>query len=320
MIPKNPTIGARLSFSYGAVSLLMILLTALAMARVGEIQNDLDHIEDNKVKLRYAAELRGSVHGRATALRDVVLASDAAVATAPINLIKTLDDSYARSAEPLDTLFKELPGILPEEKEALAAIKTQEHRARPLISRVTELHAAGQREEAGALLAQQAAPAMEDWLATVNRFIDLEQKRNEENAASARRTTGGFSGWMALLCAIAIGAVSLVAWYLGRGLDRLGQAESAAQATAAELVRADHAPDPAREKIAGIIGAIDGIAFQSHILALNAAVEAARAGEEGRECAVEVAEVRELARRSAEAAHDIRELVGQQAERVAAGA
>ena len=128
MIPKNPTIGARLSFSYGAVSLLMILLTALAMARVGEIQNDLDHIEDNKVKLRYAAELRGSVHGRATALRDVVLASDAAVATAPINLIKTLDDSYARSAEPLDTLFKELPGILPEEKEALTAIKTQEHR------------------------------------------------------------------------------------------------------------------------------------------------------------------------------------------------
>jgi methyl-accepting chemotaxis protein len=32
------------------------------------------------------------------------------------------------------------------------------------------------------------------------------------------------------------------------------------------------------EKIADIIGVIDGIAFQTNILALNAAIEAARAG------------------------------------------
>jgi hypothetical protein len=36
------------------------------------------------------------------------------------------------------------------------------------------------------------------------------------------------------------------------------------------------------QKIAEIIGVIDGIAFQTNILALNAAVEAARAGEQGR--------------------------------------
>jgi methyl-accepting chemotaxis protein len=36
------------------------------------------------------------------------------------------------------------------------------------------------------------------------------------------------------------------------------------------------------DKIADIIGVIDGIAFQTNILALNAAVEAARAGEQGR--------------------------------------
>jgi methyl-accepting chemotaxis protein len=35
------------------------------------------------------------------------------------------------------------------------------------------------------------------------------------------------------------------------------------------------------QKIADIIGVIDGIAFQTNILALNAAVEAARAGEQG---------------------------------------
>ena len=74
------------------------------------------------------------------------------------------------------------------------------------------------------------------------------------------------------------------------------------------------------QKIADIIGVIDGIAFQTNILALNAAVEAARAGEQGRGFAVVAAEVRTLAQRSAQAAKEIKQLIQDSVSRMADGA
>lgn len=307
MTTKPLTTGARLAIGYGAVILLMIALGVLAASRAGQIGQLLFRIDDvSGIKGRYALELGASVHDRAIAVRDVVLAPDAAAAAAPIGRLKTLADAYARAATPLDALFHELPGILPEEREALAAIKEQERRTRPLVDRVVALHAAGQAQEAGALLAQQAAPAFVDWLASVTHFIELQQKRAADDMASARQLSSGFAQWIVLLCAGAAAAAVIGTWYLVRGLPRAAAAP--APASAVPAAPADTAAVPKR--VDDIVGAIDGLAFRANILALDAAVQALRTGEHDEEQTAVVEELQALALRSSAVVKDIRDLVG----------
>ncbi len=86
-----------------------------------------------------------------------------------------------------------------------------------------------------------------------------------------------------------------------------------------QVVQMMAAINDSAQKIADIIGVIDGIAFQTNILALNAAVEAARAGEQGRGFAVVASEVRSLAQRSANAAKDIKGLISDSVAKISNG-
>ncbi|WP_167761456.1 methyl-accepting chemotaxis protein [Duganella callida] len=88
----------------------------------------------------------------------------------------------------------------------------------------------------------------------------------------------------------------------------------------AGIVATMEAVGAAGQRIAEIVGLIDGLAFQTNLLALNAAVEAARAGTHGRGFAVVAAEVRALALRSAEAAGQVKQLVAASTASIGEGA
>ena len=183
--------------------------------------------------------------------------------------------------------FGELMDALEQMRAALSSTVGQVRHAADSISSASNEIAAGShdlssRTEQAASSLQEAAASVQQLTGNVRHSAGSAQKANEL-ATSAAQLAG-----------------------LG------GDVVSQVVATMSEIHTASN-------RIADIIGVIDGIAFQTNILALNASVEAARAGEQGRGFAVVASEVRNLAGRSAEASREIKALIEASVHKVEGG-
>jgi methyl-accepting chemotaxis protein-1 (serine sensor receptor) len=211
----------------------------------------------------------------------------------PLNAAVTLAGRVAKgeldnsiTIERDDELGK-LTAALKEMNARLVEIVSEVHQSSEAVGSAAGQIASGnedlsQRTQEQASALQETAASMEEMTSTV--------KQNAENARQANQ--------------LAVGARD--------------QAEKGS-AIVTQAVAAMSEINNSSNKIAEIIGVIDGIAFQTNLLSLNAAVEAARAGEQGRGFAVVAAEVRNLAQRSAAAAKEIKSLINDSVEKVNAG-
>lgn len=201
----NMKISTRFALSSALVLLLIFVIAGIAAYQMNEVKDRLSIINDkNSVMQRYTINFRGSVHDRAIALRDVILNETESDRQQTLQFIKKLTDDYARSATPLDKMMAEEVNKDPREEEILGRIKEIEKHTLPLIDRVIQIHRSGDVTGAHQLLMREARPGFDDWLATINKFIDLKEAKNQAIGQEVRDITGQFLILMSIMCVSAL--------------------------------------------------------------------------------------------------------------------
>lgn len=199
------TIATRMVLGFSVVLILMCALSAISIYQVDRISADLERINDvNGVKQRYAINFRGSVHDRAISARDVTLVAGDDKLGAVVAEIDRLAAFYATSAAAMDAMFAARTDISDEEVRILASIKETEARTLPLISRIIASQRAGDADTARSVLMNEARPAFEEWLARINRFIDLQESMNQGIGSEVNSLVANFKYLMLGLSAAAL--------------------------------------------------------------------------------------------------------------------
>jgi len=198
------TIAQRLGLGFGLVLSLMVLIALIGINRVGLIDSALTYVNENAtVKQRYAINFRGSVHDRAIAVRDAVLARDAQAFNEYLQQVEQLNDFYQESAVAMDRLFAQgEPNA--EEQRLLAAIKDIERRTLPLTAELINQRRTTDTLAVRDMLLAEVSPAYSEWLARINAFIDYQEDIIGEEIGTVRDVAGGFQWLILVLAGIAI--------------------------------------------------------------------------------------------------------------------
>ncbi|GEN26743.1 methyl-accepting chemotaxis protein [Halovibrio variabilis] len=213
-------ISTRLTLGFSAILALLILLTTVGIYQVNQIDRDLTTINDvNGTKLDFAVDMRGSVHDRAIALRDIVLTQDDSRVEALLSEMERLSSNYTVASEGEHQVTSEYSSGQ-EERSILDSIDAQQATTLALTQQVISDRQAGQIDDAETLLLEQAGPAYAEWLNRINQFIGLQQSLNDATTESARDTASGFQMQMLGLTLFALLIGGFIAVFLSRQLLR----------------------------------------------------------------------------------------------------
>jgi methyl-accepting chemotaxis protein len=210
---QNTRISTRVAVGFATILVLMISLTVISIYQVNSVNTHLSVINDfNSVKQRYAINFRGSVHDRAIRVRDMTLV-DASEQAKVLDDISRLERFYSESETELDKMFATRSDMTGEERGINAEIKAAQARAMPALKLVVEQEKQGDLKAAHVTLMGEARPAFVAWLAAINKFIDLEEMKNKEVAASVSGVTQSFQLQMEVLCGCVLMVGCAFAWW-----------------------------------------------------------------------------------------------------------
>lgn len=231
----------RLYTGFAFLLIIMMGITILGLVKIGIANHNLTQLsEQTAIEQRQTINFRGSVHDRAISIRDVVLAPDIASAKKHQQDIVRLNEFYQQAANTLQQLFIQQK---PSAAEMLLLQDIQQTEQLTVASTATLLAMIDNNQPAQAkqFLQDTVSPSYSEWLKRINKLIDAQETRIQQEVQAAREQTNSFQSIMTTVTVIALIIGAVVAVHLVSALKGIigGEPEYAAmvinQITAGDL-------------------------------------------------------------------------------------
>ncbi|THC46558.1 methyl-accepting chemotaxis protein [Massilia sp. Mn16-1_5] len=209
-------VGRRLALAFSVILAIMVVLAVLSLAKMATIQDKLDRIvSHDNVKLGLIMDIRQSVMNAILNGRNIALMSDAAEIDAENKRLAANRAVYADTFKRLEALAN-----TPAEKAALDKITASRAAAVDVVTKMTNLVKAGDREGSNRVLLQELQPLQTKTIEAMDAMVAHEEGLVAEAAEEARaaHAAARLQTTLLTLAALAIGA--LLAWTITRRLLR----------------------------------------------------------------------------------------------------
>jgi methyl-accepting chemotaxis protein len=211
---RNFTIGARLTVSFAAVLVLLVVVLGLGLSSMGHIQSRLENVvNENDVKVAAANEMASLFRDAALYTTRIVFVSDAAIQHAQLEKLQATRKKYV-AAKAMIVKLANTDG----EKAILAKLDAGLAVAVPLSNKTIQLGLQGKKEEAVALLLTKHLAGIEDGISMLEDLAAHERGLVATAMAQARADHSRARTLMLVFSALAIGVGTFVGWLTTRAI------------------------------------------------------------------------------------------------------
>ncbi|OBV41515.1 methyl-accepting chemotaxis protein [Janthinobacterium psychrotolerans] len=209
-------IGTRLGIGFAVVLGLLVAVLLVGLFSMTQLSARIhDIVADKNVKMAAANTMSDNVRSITLAITSVVVAPTDALMQEQLGKIGDARKKYGAAKEVLQKMIS-------TDKEAAlmsqldAALKA----GAPMNNKVVELRKAGQTEEAITVLTQQAAPRLNNVLATLDSLLAYEAQQATQAADDAEALSEKAQAYMLGLGCVALLLGVVVAWVITRSITR----------------------------------------------------------------------------------------------------
>ncbi len=234
---RSLTIGMRLTLGFAALVVLMLVLAAFALLRIGAVSNAMrtqDSVQQQKLEPLYVA--REALDQTGLAARNAYIFHDDAAAARELAIVDQQKALYLDALSKLTPVFK---GDAQFEKVSAGLNAMAQELLRP-----RQLREAGKMEEYGAFLVNDCSPLRRRIVADIDTVLKSVQRESTLASDEAHAIYGHSVRWIAALAAISVLVCVVVATVITRRLlGQLGGEPDYAAAIAGRIAHGELAID-----------------------------------------------------------------------------